>query len=110
MLAGAYVRHQFCIGAARDHYRSIRKELLPCCRSRRSFAPASQVLTYGIISAAVLRGIMIALGAELLENFKPVLLVFAAVLIYSSYKLLVSDEEEEDDENMSDNWIVQFCR
>lgn len=70
----------------------------------------SKVLTYGIISAALLRGIMIALGAELLENFKPVLLVFAGVLIFSSYKLLVMDDDEEEDDDMSDNWIVKFCR
>lgn len=53
---------------------------------------------------------MIGLGAELLENFKPVLLVFAAVLVFSSYKLLASNDAEEDDEDMSDNWIVGFCR
>ena len=49
-----------------------------CARSR-------QVLTYGLLSAAVLRAIMILLGVELIDNFRPVLLGFAGILLYSSY-------------------------
>lgn len=68
-----------------------------------------QVLTYGILSAAVLRGIMIGLGAELLENFKGVLLVFAGVLLYSSWQLLAVSEDDEE-EDLTDNWIVKTCK
>lgn len=67
------------------------------------------MLTYGILSAAVLRGIMIAAGAELLENFQAVLLLFAGVLLFSSWKLLAADDGEEE-EDLSDNWIVTTCR
>lgn len=69
----------------------------------------AQVLTYGILSAAVLRGIMIAAGVELLENFQSVLLLFAGVLLFSSWKLLAADDGEEE-EDLSDNWIVTTCR
>jgi predicted tellurium resistance membrane protein TerC len=46
------------------------------------------VLSYGIITAAVLRLILIVIGADAVERWKPILLVFAAILILSSYKLL----------------------
>lgn len=55
-----------------------------------------KVLTYGIITAAALRLVMILLGVELVESFKPVLLGFAALLLYSSYKLVLDNEEEEE--------------
>ncbi|GMH40660.1 hypothetical protein BSKO_08564 [Bryopsis sp. KO-2023] len=67
-----------------------------------------KVLTYGIITAGVLRLVMIVLGVELIENFKPVLLFFAGLLIYSSYNLLVGGED--DDEDLNDNSIVKFCK
>lgn len=40
-----------------------------------------RVLRYGILGAVVLRGLFIGLGVVALESFKPVLLVFAGVLI-----------------------------
>lgn len=45
-----------------------------------------KVLTIGIVSAIVLRGLMIALGVQLVQRFRPVLLAFAAILILSSLK------------------------
>lgn len=52
---------------------------------------------------------MILVGAELIENFQPVLLVFAGILIYSAFKLLAAGVEEED-EDLTDNFIVKTCR
>lgn len=52
---------------------------------------------------------MILLGAELIDNFQPVLLGFAALLLASAWKLLAqggSDEEED----LSNNSIVRLCR
>jgi TerC family integral membrane protein len=71
-----------------------------------------RVLAWGIASAAVLRLLMVAAGAELIENFKPVLLVFAAILVYSSIKLAFVDSGEDDDEkeDLSDNAIVKLCK
>jgi predicted tellurium resistance membrane protein TerC len=65
-----------------------------------------RVLNIGIWSAAILRLIMILAGIELVENFKPILLVFAAILLYSSFGLLfVEDNDEEED--LSENFIVK---
>ena len=66
-----------------------------------------KVLGYGIGGAMAMRAAMIVAGYEAVTNFKPVLLVFAGVLIFSSYKLIAEEEEEEED--MSDNAIVKFC-
>ena len=70
-----------------------------------------QVLKYGIGTAAVLRLVMILLGSELIDSWKPVLLLFAGILLFSSYKLLASGESDDaDDEDLSDNGIVKLCR
>lgn len=48
----------------------------------------NKVLQYGIYSAAILRGIMIIAGVSIIEDFQPALLVFAGILLFSSFKLL----------------------
>ena len=54
---------------------------------------------------------MILLGSELIESWKPVLLLFAGILLFSSYKLLVAgDAGDDDDEDLTDNGIVKLCR
>ena len=68
-----------------------------------------QVLSYGIGSAAVLRLVMILLGSELIESWQPILLVFAGLLLFSSYRLLSSSEDAEE-EDLNDNSIVKLCR
>jgi Integral membrane protein TerC family len=65
-----------------------------------------RVLNVGIWTAALLRGVMIIAGVELVENFKPVLLVFALVLLYSSFKI-VTGQKGDEDEDLSDNIIVR---
>ena len=72
-----------------------------------------RVLAWGIASAAVLRLLMVAAGAELIENFKPVLLVFAGILVYSSIKLAFVDgggDGDEEKEDLSENAIVKICK
>jgi len=66
----------------------------------------TRVLKWGIIGAMTMRAIMILLGLAVLESFRPVLLVFAGILIYGSYNILTGEEEEEED--MSENWIVKL--
>ena len=68
-----------------------------------------RVLAYGIASAAVLRLLMVAAGAELIEHFRPVLLAFAGILVYSSYKLAFAGDGEDEEEDLSENKIVQIC-
>ena len=67
-----------------------------------------KVLSYGIVGAMIMRAAMILAGATAIEDFEPVLLVFAGILIFSSYKLLVNNEEEEE-EDLKDSAIVKFC-
>jgi tellurite resistance protein TerC len=55
-----------------------------------------RALVWGIIGVIILRGIMIAVGAELIENYKWMTLVFAAFLIFTGLKMLVTTETETD--------------
>ena len=83
----------------------------PLPSSYFNVTPAGQdrVLKWGIASAAVLRLAMVGAGAELIANFKPVLLVFAAILVYSAVKLAFV-EEGEGEEDMGENGVVKLCR
>lgn len=55
-----------------------------------------RALVWGIIGVIVLRGIMIAVGAELIENYSWMTLVFAAFLIFTGLRMLVATENETD--------------
>ena len=66
------------------------------------------MLAYGVASAAVLRLVVIALGTELVDNFRYVNLGFAAFLLLNAWQLLAGKDNE--DEDLSDKWIVKFCR
>ena len=68
----------------------------------------TRVLNYGILGALLMRAVMVLAGVQVVENFKPTLLVFAGILIFSSYKLL-SEVDEDEEEDMSENAIVKFC-
>ena len=74
----------------------------------------NRVLNWGIIGAVVMRGIMISLGSVALKNFHAVLILFAAVLVYSSGKMIFDlsgiGGDEDDEEDMASNSIVQFSR
>lgn len=52
---------------------------------------------------------MILLGSELVENFRPVLLVFAGILIYSAV-VLIFDGDSDEDEDLSNNFIVKLTK
>lgn len=68
----------------------------------------NRVLTYGIIGAVVMRAIFIALGEAAMSLFHPILLGFAAILLFSSYKLLTEGEGDED-EDLTDNKLIAFA-
>lgn len=68
------------------------------------------VLSYGIWTAAVLRLVLILLGADAVEKWKPILLVFAGILLVSSGKLLLAGEDGEEEEDLSENTIVKFSK
>lgn len=67
-----------------------------------------RVLGYGILGAMVMRGILIVFGAELTRRFEIVQLGFAAILLFSAFKLLTEDGDE--DEDLEQNSIVKFSR
>ncbi|MBL9051344.1 MAG: TerC family protein [Tabrizicola sp.] len=64
-----------------------------------------RALVWGIIGVIVLRGIMIAIGAELISTYKWVTLVFAAFLAFTGIKMLVVPEGDTD---ISQNPVVKF--
>lgn len=68
-----------------------------------------RVLSWGIYGAIVTRGVMITLGAVALAKFRPILLFFASILIYSSANALIGEDDDSDEsEDMLNNSIVQW--
>lgn len=67
------------------------------------------VLSYGIVGAMVLRGLMIVAGKSLVNRFEWVGLLFAALLIYSAGKLLF-ENDDDDDADLDNNRVVRFAK
>jgi len=55
-----------------------------------------RVLFFGVIGALVFRGIFLAAGVAIVSKFTAILFAFAAVLLYSAWKLLKDDEDSYD--------------
>jgi len=66
-----------------------------------------RLLVWGILGVIVLRGIMIAGGAALVENFHWVLYIFAAFLVVTGIRMLFSSGH---DGNLDDNAVLKFLR
>ena len=66
-----------------------------------------RVLFWGILGVIVLRGIMIGFGATLVASQGWVLYIFAAFLVFTGIKMLVSEEREMD---VSQNPLLKFLR
>jgi tellurite resistance protein TerC len=64
-----------------------------------------RALLWGILAVIVLRGIMIAAGAALVEQFYWTLYVFAAFLIITGVKMLFTGDQEMD---VANNPVVRF--
>lgn len=56
-----------------------------------------RVLFWGVLGAMVFRGILLGLGATAVNEFEWLLLVFAALLVFTGVKLLLVGEEREPD-------------
>ena len=65
------------------------------------------VLFWGILGALVMRGIMIALGAALLERFHWIIYVFGAFLIFTGIRMVWHHEENVHPDK---NPVVKFFR
>ena len=68
-----------------------------------------EALLVGIVLALVFRGIFIALGYALIENFSWVFYIFGAFLVYTAFGLVRSYRSHED-EHPEDNAVVTFAR
>lgn len=66
-----------------------------------------RVLFYGVMGALVFRGIFLAAGVAVVSRFTAVLFAFAAVLFYSTYKIL---KEEEDSFDPGKSFAVRMLR
>jgi tellurite resistance protein TerC len=55
-----------------------------------------RALFYGVIGALIFRAIFIAAGVAIVSKFTVVLFVFAAILLWSAYKLMKDDDDEYD--------------
>ncbi len=58
-----------------------------------------RVLLWGILTALVLRGVMIGVGAQLIHSFDWIIYFFGALLVYTAWKMLGHDDDELDPEN-----------
>src|SRR5579885_3103602 len=65
-----------------------------------------RVLAWGILGALVMRGVMIAAGAALIERFSWILYVFGAFIIYAGAHILFAKEAESHPEK---NVIVRYA-
>jgi tellurite resistance protein TerC len=66
-----------------------------------------RALVWGILAVIVLRGLMIAIGAELVARYSWILYLFGAFLIATGIKMLVVPESDPD---MAKNPFVRFAR
>jgi tellurite resistance protein TerC len=55
-----------------------------------------RVLFFGVVGALVFRGLFLAAGVAVVSQFTAVLFGFAAVLLYSAYKLIKDEDETYD--------------
>lgn len=71
--------------------------------------PAYQhrVLFWGILTAVILRGVMIVLGAALLSRFEFLITLFGAFLVYTAYRMATEGEKEIEIES---NPLVNLLR
>lgn len=66
-----------------------------------------RVLLYGILGVIVLRGIMIAAGAAVVENYHWVLYLFAGFLVLTGIKMLFAADKPH---NIEDNAVLKLMR
>jgi tellurite resistance protein TerC len=77
----------------------------------RTFAVAPRlqhrILAWGILGALVMRGAMIAAGAELIEHYSWVMYAFGAFLLYASIRMFFTRKE---DIHLEQNFLFRFAR
>ncbi len=63
-----------------------------------------KVLFWGIIGAIILRGVMVFVGVELINNFEWLLMIFGVFLVYAGIKMFYKDDNEFDPH---ETWIFR---
>ena len=66
-----------------------------------------RVLFWGILGALVFRGLLIGVGAYLVEHFHFILYIFGAILLWTAYKMIKGGDE---DIHPEENPVVLFLR
>jgi tellurite resistance protein TerC len=66
-----------------------------------------RVLFWGILGALVMRGVMIAVGAELIAHYHWILYVFGVFLLVTAVKMLVIREHSDPAQNLVVRWAKQ---
>lgn len=66
-----------------------------------------RTLFWGILGVIILRGIMIGVGASLIQNFHWLLYIFALFLIYTGIKMF---KMIDDDHDVSQNFVLKIIR
>eukprot|EP00553_Chaetoceros_curvisetus_P002452 CAMPEP_0204615890 /NCGR_PEP_ID=MMETSP0717-20131115/3265_1 /ASSEMBLY_ACC=CAM_ASM_000666 /TAXON_ID=230516 /ORGANISM="Chaetoceros curvisetus" /LENGTH=238 /DNA_ID=CAMNT_0051628937 /DNA_START=52 /DNA_END=765 /DNA_ORIENTATION=- len=69
----------------------------------------NRVLSWGILGAILLRGLMIGVGVAVLQQFRSVMLVFAGILVAPSVNLLM-EKDHEDPGASDDNFILKVTK
>ncbi len=67
-----------------------------------------RVLVWGIIGALLMRGVMIYLGAELIDVFHPILYFFGAFLLFTGARMLFITEADE--KSLEENKILRWLK
>ena len=66
-----------------------------------------RVLVLGILGALVMRGVMIGVGAALVQHFNWVLYVFGVFLVITGAKMFFARQDTVEPEK---NWVLRFAR
>jgi tellurite resistance protein TerC len=65
-----------------------------------------RALTWGIVGALVMRGVMIFLGVALVERFDFILYFFGAFLLVSAWRMFFVKQEPK---NFGQSWVMRCC-
>lgn len=66
-----------------------------------------RVLFFGILGVIILRGLMIALGAQIIQQFQWVLYLFALFMLFTGFKMFFTSGKKKD---IKDNPVLKLVR
>ncbi len=69
-----------------------------------------RVLVWGIIGVIVMRGIMIGAGAAIVHQYHEVLLLFAAILIFTGIKMLMMKSHDDEVNDFAEKGYIKFLK